>query len=129
MNNKQIRLTESDLQQIVKESVNKILKEAYGTPSSHDYWAAQSVNDIDFGGQVAGTKQEIISSKIDNEIKSSLFHALRGLNEIEDYTKNNSVDLNLSNYINSIRKKLYDTIAMCRMAKNKLVMNIGQIPA
>ena len=128
MNNKQIRLTESDLQQIVKESVNKILKEAYGTPSSQDYWAAQSVNDIDFGGQVAGTKQEIISSKIDNEIKSSLFHALRGLNEIEDYTKNNSVDLNLSNYINSIRKKLYDTIAMCRMAKKKLVMNIGQMP-
>ena len=129
MNKELIRLTESDLHRIVNESVNKILKEAYGTPSSQDYWAAQSINDTDFGGPVAGTKQEIISSKIDNEIKSSLFHALRGLNEIEDYIKNNSVDLNLSNYIKSIRKKLYDTIAMCRMAKNKLVMNIGQIPA
>lgn len=31
MNKKQIRLTESDLKQIVKESVNKILSEAYGT--------------------------------------------------------------------------------------------------
>ena len=32
MNKKQIRLAESDLKQIVKESVNKILNEAYGTP-------------------------------------------------------------------------------------------------
>ena len=29
MNKKQIRLTESDLKQIVKESINKILKESY----------------------------------------------------------------------------------------------------
>ena len=36
MNKKQIRLTESDLKQIVKESVNKILSEAYGTPRKLD---------------------------------------------------------------------------------------------
>ena len=36
MNKKQIRLTESDLKQIVKESVNKILSEAYGTMPHND---------------------------------------------------------------------------------------------
>ena len=36
MNKKQIRLTESDLKQIVKESVNKILSEAYGTAQKLD---------------------------------------------------------------------------------------------
>ena len=36
MNKKQIRLTESDLKQIVKESVNKILNEAYGTSPQKD---------------------------------------------------------------------------------------------
>ncbi|SDL94562.1 hypothetical protein [Segatella bryantii] len=36
MNKKQIRLTESDLKQIVKESVNMILNEAYGTASKSD---------------------------------------------------------------------------------------------
>lgn len=36
MNKKQIRLTESDLKQIVKESVSRILNEAYGTPSNDD---------------------------------------------------------------------------------------------
>jgi hypothetical protein len=36
MNKKQVRLTESDLKQIVKESVNKILSEAYGTPQKLD---------------------------------------------------------------------------------------------
>ena len=32
MNKKMIRLTESDLHRIVKESVNKVLKEAYKDP-------------------------------------------------------------------------------------------------
>ena len=36
MNKKQIRLTESDLKQIVKESVNTILSEAYGTSPQKD---------------------------------------------------------------------------------------------
>ena len=36
MNKKQVRLTESDLKQIVKESVNMILSEAYGTPQKLD---------------------------------------------------------------------------------------------
>ena len=36
MNKKQIRLTESDLKQIVKESVNRILNEAYGTSPQKD---------------------------------------------------------------------------------------------
>ena len=42
MNKKQIRLTESDLKQIVKESVNKILSEAYGTMPKDDIKRAAS---------------------------------------------------------------------------------------
>lgn len=36
MNKKQIKLTENDLKQIVKESVNNILSEAYGTSPQKD---------------------------------------------------------------------------------------------
>ena len=36
MNKKQIRLTESDLKQIIRESVNNILSEAYGTMPHND---------------------------------------------------------------------------------------------
>lgn len=45
-NKKQIRLTESDLKQIVKESVNKILSEAYGTVPRSDEanWEAADGN-------------------------------------------------------------------------------------
>ena len=45
MNKKQIRLTESDLKQIVKESVNKILNEAYGTPPNKDIEMANKYRD------------------------------------------------------------------------------------
>ena len=44
MNKKQIRLTESDLKQIVKESVNTILREAYGTPENR----TKKQNNLDF---------------------------------------------------------------------------------
>lgn len=59
MNKKQIRLTESDLKQIVKESVNKILNEAYSTPDSHTKDALQNLHvaqdmgyreDLKYGG-------------------------------------------------------------------------------
>ena len=38
MNKKQIRLTESDLKQIVKESVSKLLKEAYEDAFNDDFY-------------------------------------------------------------------------------------------
>ena len=44
MNKKQIRLTESDLKQIVKESVNKILSEAYGTMPKDDIKRAANLD-------------------------------------------------------------------------------------
>ena len=44
MNKKQIRLTESDLKQIVKESVNKILSEAYGTMPKDDIKGAANLD-------------------------------------------------------------------------------------
>ena len=44
MNKKQIRLTESDLKQIVKESVNKILNEAYGTMPKDDIKRAANLD-------------------------------------------------------------------------------------
>ena len=44
MNKKQIRLTEGDLKQIVKESVSRILNEAYGTP---DERTKNKIEDVD----------------------------------------------------------------------------------
>ena len=51
MNKKQIRLTESDLKQIVKESVNKILNEMYmdGNVEQIDLDGSASTNDGENG--------------------------------------------------------------------------------
>jgi len=67
MNKKQIRLTESDLKQIVKESVNKIISEAYGTPDN----ATQSkvdylrTNNFEKGDEM---------QKVWSEVRNALFN-------------------------------------------------------
>ena len=47
MNKKQVRLTESDLKQIVKESVNMILNEAYGTTDRRTQNLVNNLRDKD----------------------------------------------------------------------------------
>ena len=67
MNKKQVRLTESDLKQIVKESVNKIISEAYGTPDN----ATQSkvdylrTNNFEKGDEM---------QKVWSEVRNALFN-------------------------------------------------------
>ena len=71
MNKKQIRLTESDLKQIVKESVGKILSEAYGTPD------AKTQKDVDYirrnnsdYGQLTMILKNLFDSVVDFRKKS-----------------------------------------------------------
>lgn len=58
MNKKQIKLTESDLKQIVKESVSKILNEAYGTPSKYTKHQYNVLNGVEnnYDGKKGGGK-------------------------------------------------------------------------
>lgn len=56
MNKKLVKLTESDLKQIVKESVNKILNEAYGTPSK---WQKKGANYYDLNSEEGSNENRI----------------------------------------------------------------------
>lgn len=75
MNKKLIRLTESDLYKIVKESVNKILKEEYSTPPLKDRTSFANYANVDYynGGiddkedfdSVAGILNQVYTHLID----------------------------------------------------------------
>jgi len=75
MNKKLIRLTESDLHKIVKESVNKILKEEYSTPPLKDRTSFANYANVDYynGGiddkedfdSVAGILNQVYTHLID----------------------------------------------------------------
>lgn len=75
MNKKFIRLTESDLHKIVKESVNKILKEEYSTPPLKDRTSFANYANVDYynGGiddkedfdSVAGILNQVYTHLID----------------------------------------------------------------
>lgn len=75
MNKRTIRLTESDLHRIVKESVNKILKEEYSTPPLKDRTSFANYANVDYynGGiddkedfdSVAGILNQVYTHLID----------------------------------------------------------------
>ena len=93
-NKKQIRLTESDLKQIVKESVNRILKEGYFGDFSGDYddgfYEFQKLFILyKTLVEIRGVVESL--DEIDNEgkgfpntdISSAIFHIKKGLELLE----------------------------------------------
>ena len=121
MNKKQIRLTESDLKQIVKESVNKILNEAYGTP---DKGTRNSINSYrhleDWTHQDSALKT----------IWSQLLDTRNSVDEWVTYTNSPfSNDKSISRKYADILVKQIDTaIRTCKMIMNKRTMNQGEQP-
>lgn len=78
MNKKQIRLTESDLKQIVKESVNKILNEAYGTPNKWTKSATYNIN------QARNDDRNYIKNADNEPVNASLADFLNDMLHVSD---------------------------------------------
>lgn len=109
MNKKQIRLTESDLKQIVKESVNKILNEAYGTPDN------RTKNQIEDGvdnGRIFNAFRKIASDL-------HIFLGYYAKSEQEEYS-----DL-MFKYTNQYLKNMEQVL---RILKNRKVQYYGEQP-
>ena len=100
MNKKQIRLTESDLKQLVKESVNKILSEAYGTMPNNDAYditGLDAANDEGAHFSPLGKFNDVpLDSLIDLNKAVKLFN--------NDY---NYLQFINPNYARALRKHLY----------------------
>lgn len=99
MNKKQIRLTESDLKQIVKESVSKILNEAYGTMQNDD---AYDMTGLDAANDEAANFSPL--GHFNDDALESLIElnkAVKGFNN--DYNYLQFID---SNYARALKKHI-----------------------
>ena len=115
MNKKQIRLTESDLKQIVKESVNKIISEAYGTMTDDD---SKLITKLDADRY----SEDSFYSDFIRDLKS-LYRRVR------TYIYNNDSDVNSMNiYLDKIEKDLKHSLKMAEQLKRLEIMNAGEQP-
>ena len=106
MNKKQIRLTESDLKQIVKESVNKILGEAYGSSPQKDIeMANRYVNatypDLDANSNLSWTTKDEY-----NDIAPELREIALGFCNIKKIIRSLEIGLNIDRYGSPTRRGL-----------------------
>ena len=94
MNKKQIRLTESDLKQIVKESVNKILSEAYGTMPKDDIKRAANLDAAsqsrfdERGEEIEDIKNDEFSRRL-QDLQRDLTKCWWMANSLESHMKHN----------------------------------------
>lgn len=128
MNKKQVKLTESDLKQIVKESVNKILNEAYGTPRMADreylnrFKEKQPIHDNDYNDIVSIYKQLLnvynyVSECYTTRMDTPDEDGARYYDEVKS-----------SKYASLIRKYIRNAMDICQMVMDKYVMDAGEQP-
>ena len=115
MNKKKIRLTESDLKQIVKESVNKIISEAYGSMTDDD---AKLITKLD------------ADRYSEDSFYSDFIRDLKFLHRrVRNYIYNNGSDVNSMNiYLDKIEKDLKHSLKMAEQLKRLEIMNAGEQP-
>lgn len=120
---KLIRSTESDLHRIVKESVNKMLNEAYGTPSQSDYYAKTRLNDPDTMHHAipqTNLDEDRLGTYIQDNIIHEILVASRYLDELSDMDKQGV----LGNFIKTANSNLITAYKACKMAIQKLANQI-----
>lgn len=147
MNKKQIRLTESDLKQIVKESVSKILSEAYGTFDSDTRTAIERINKakndstLPYGMpspkrqdrrpyNVSDEQREDISSIMRNvrELRYAIHNTLNQYKENRGKFMGSEKEFGIDNYLFTMLKYANKIENVCRMAYDKVLMNNGDQP-
>ena len=112
MNKKQIRLTESDLKQIVKESVSKILNEAYGTLPKDDWNFTATLNDGDY-------PEDSLYGTIKGNARKMLYTVRNA-----KFTSDNSMNI----YLDKIQKDLEHIIKIVQPLKKLEIMQRGANP-
>ena len=117
MNKQVIRLTEGDLHKIIKESVNKILCEAYGTPSTNDATQLQKADDA----------QNMFAKYGGGKFKDRDLYALTTIAQVADTLHYNSHFLppKYEEVVERMAKKLK---TMSNYLQNKVQMNTGLQP-
>ena len=147
MNKKQIRLTESDLKQIVKESVNNILNEAYGTFDSDTRTAIGRINKAkDNSGlpygvpspyqqdmrpyDISDRQREDISAimRQARELVYMIGNILNQQQEKRGKFRGAEKEFGLDNYLNTMIKYGNKIQSVCKMAYDKIIMNNGDQP-
>jgi hypothetical protein len=136
MNKKQVRLTESDLKQIVKESVNKILNEAYGTTdriTQNDINVLRGKKDDRPKNRDASIIDAVESiEKSMHMAKYSLDNIPRFIGKWENgaryYTDKEPNEAAIMSISDAIRKNINKIYKLTYRLKNVLIMNQGEQP-
>ena len=126
MNKKQIRLTENDLKQMVKESVNKILSEAYGTPDEGTQNAINNIRNLEVGNNDYNSLNSIYKQLLNT--RNSVDEWTTSV-ETMDSDGNRSYNRNISRkYSEYLVKQIDAAIRTCKILMGKRVMNQGEQP-
>lgn len=147
MNKKQVRLTESDLKQIVKESVNKILSEGYGTFDSDTTTAIGRINRAkDDSGLPYGVpspyQQDMRPYNISDKQREDISAIMRQTRELvymignilsqqqekRGRFKGAEKEFGIDNYLSAMIEYGNKIQSVCKMAYNKIIMNNGDQP-
>ena len=139
-----IKLSESTLHRIIKESVNKMLNEAYGTPTNQDkatMWNLNNTKDGSLSGFDSESMRHLSSDEIrdraynfnDNNTDKRMPDEIRLLLQLSDFVKDVLYDPDYFKFIDKnisalLFKNLRAVNKCCDMLINKSKMNLGQQP-
>lgn len=147
MNNKLIRLTEQDLHRIVKESVSKIVNEAYGTAPKADQEIVKNIEDgpeLDWDNVETDEEKRSFDGafqldKVLTDLYNNIWEYFCDYNSYVKYgakpfdceetywdTQNEKLDDKLFRYAAAIRNKIRDAILIHRQYLNTIGMRTGQ---
>ena len=132
MNKKQIRLTESDLKQIVKESVNKILSETYGTVPKQDKVSQSAYGGKKFDKSAYSNDNEKLKAEYMQKLANGIYD-VRGASEWFGYYSEGEIfgdskSPSLKKYSDMIYNKIQEIENIYQQIKRIMTMKLGLQP-
>jgi hypothetical protein len=132
MNKKQIRLTESDLKQIVKESVNKILYEAYGTMPTQDKVSQNVYGGADFDKSAYSNDNEQLIAEYMQKLASGIYNVMGASEWFGYYSEGeilgDSKNPSLKKYSDMIYNKIQEIENIYQQIRRIMTMRLGLQP-
>ena len=125
---KAIRLNEDQLHRIVRESVGKVMKEAYGTPASKDWERFKDLNTASNPLTAHLTERDpdgLISSvsRINASLSEIHYSLVPLVSNLQRYGKD------VKRIGSALDKKCEDMYRMLQLLMNKLQMETGEQPS
>ena len=132
MNKKQIRLTESDLKQIVKESVNKILNEAYGTVPKQDKVSQNAYRGADFDKSTYSENNEQLIAEYMQKLASGIYDVMDASEWFGYYSEGeifgDGKNPSLKKYSDLIYNKIQEIENIYQQIRRIMTMRLGLQP-